>query len=735
MADSQLVGGTKNTKPTGMNPGQVEEAQKAGTVLERMLSFRRCYDQRRSGYYRQYIGQQDRRNFPDNVTPRSNTFYMAPFSNVEAIVSRVADAFFNFDPWFECKGRNRQDEPAADAMDQVLAYKLDKARLIPAFEEFTRNVLIYGHSGLKVDWDWGFDVGVEPNPDYAMMPDPTGSGQMIPIPGPDGKPIVVRYNPQTKQVPRMCPKFTAIDVYDLLVDPDGGFVAHLADKTWGGIQAEQAMSLQMAQLDPTHTLQAKYLPEGFAELERRIGSEPDASSVIVRVAELWNEIDGTVTMVTTGLDKEALSWKDLRAAYRQASYTAYRRKMFGGSPVLLYSGPNPFAHKKAPILTANYIKVPGEMYGLGAIEIISDMTESMNRFVNMIADNWNLGINRRYAYNTDADIDHAALNSFNVPGGKVGVVGNPNEVIMPLPFFTPQRGDYAVLDVYKSMIETTSGVSDFYDKGVGSPTNNKTASGIAGVINETNLRFKMFIRNLEIEVLQPLLAMCASMIQQYTTDEEEVRITRAAPGVDKWPRVTPEQLIGNFDFELVAANYATNKVVRQRNLLAFANWGMQTPYWNAAGALEEFAKVFEVRNYYKLIKPEQQVQMEQQQQLASQAHMMLLQHLLEAESKMLVAEAGRKPGPEGGVDQATQHALQVQKFIEDFLQNSGNIPVEKMTPPPPGAMNSKGKVGKPRNPSQPEGAIPGAGNQSAGREVGQSLGANGMGLGGNHSTS
>jgi hypothetical protein len=673
--------------------------------LERMLFFRRQYDQRRAFFYRQYIGQQDRKTFPDNFTPRSNTFVPYPLSNVEQIVSRVSDAFFSFDPWFECSGRTAQDEPAAECMQAVLGYKLHVSHVTHAIEDHIRNLAIYGHAGLKVDWDWDYDIAVEPGPVPVMVPvqqqnpqtgavetvkGPDGKPQMQVLTDPMGAPVIRGFQPQPKIIPRMRPKFTPIDVYDMLNDPDGSLTAHIVEKTWGQLKREQQLSTMAAQNDPTGTLKPLYLDKGIQDIQEAIQGEADADSVILRIAELWNETDNTVTIQTFGNDREAISWKDLRASFRQASYSGYKRRMYGGQAILLYHGENPFMHRKCPILHTSYIKLPNEVYGLGSIEIISDLTESLNRFVNMIADNWNLGINRRYAYDTNADIDHAALNMFNVPGGKVGVSGNPNEVIAPLPFFTPQKGDYGILSVYKDMIGLTSGIDDFYGRGAGDPTNNRTATGIASVINEANFRFKMFIRNYELEILQPLLEMCASMIQQFLTNEEEVRITDAPVGIEKWPVIHPEDLIGNFSFDLVAANYATNKVVRQRNFLAFANWAAQTPYWNQGEGLREIAKVFEIRNINRIIKTDQQVAIEQQQQMQQQIAMMILEALLQHESKSQLA---------------------VQKA--------------RMTP----TKGKDGKVGRPRG-IQQEGKIPGIGTKNLAKSVGQLMGANGMGLGG-----
>jgi hypothetical protein len=539
----------------------------------------------------------------------------------------------------------------------VLHDRLKKAGFKSAFEALCRNINIYGHAGIKVDWDWDYDIVTYAQPQYAIDPR-TGQPMQQPIeqPGPNGQsmvvgyqPIITGYQPAQKKVPRARPKFIPIDVYDLMVDPDGGIVAHLTEKTLGQLLREQENSTQQAQEDPTGAKQPLYDNEKLELLVSRVqnAEQKDPMSVVIRLAELWNEYEKTQTIITFGEDSEAISWKDLRASYRATSYSPWKRKVFAGEAIKLYHGPNPFSHGKNPILHTSFIKIPNEIYGLGNIEIISDMSEGLNVFVNMITDNWNLGINRRYAYDMSADIDHNALNSFNTPGGKVAVAGDPNKIIAPLPFFTPQAGDYTILDVYKGMIEMTSGVSDFYGKGVGSPTGNKTATGISQVINESNFRFKLLIRNLELDILQPLLSMCASMVQQYIQDPLEVQITgEQAPAIPKFVQLTPEDLIGTFDFELVAANYATNKVVRQRTLLEFTQLLGGSPYLNQYEGIKEMAKVMEIRNINRILYTPEQVQQMQQQQKAEQIEMMVFESMLNTEGKARLQQS--KPMPSGG---------------------------------------------------------------------------------------
>jgi hypothetical protein len=654
--------------------------------LRRMLDYRKMYDSRRSLFYRQYVGQRDPQKFPDNTTNRSNTFVPYPLSNVETIVSRTSDAFFSFAPFFEVDGTTQFDDSGAEAMQLVLDVKLREAGFQNQFEQYVRNVAIYGHAGLKIDWNWDYKTLTKPEPIYVMDP----QNPQMPLLDPNsGQPIVRGYQPVSYQVPVNCPRVTAIDIYDLLIDPDGSVVAHLNERQLGTMLREQEMYRELRNGD-------LWDPDALAKLQADVtqaySEKGDPNSVLIRFAEVWNRGDNSMTVITFGDDSDAIAWKDQRASYRSGSYSTYRLPVWTGSGEILRTGDNPFAHKRIPILYTSYIKLPNEIYGLGAIEITSDLTESLNRMTNMITDNWNLGVNRRYAYDENADIDHEALNQMNVPGGKVAVNGNPNDVLSPLPMFTPSAGDYQILTIYKGMQEMASGVSDFYQQGVGSSGGNRTATGISSVINESNYRFKLFIRNLEVDVLTPMLEMCSSMCSQFLTDVQEVAITNAAPGIPKWYQLDPAKLIGNYKFHLVAANYATNKTVRQRNLMAFMQQAQQTPYWRQGEGLRELGKVLEIHNINELIKSDQEVQMEQQQEQQHEMQMSLLQKVVDVEGKTQVAKA-RHPG-------------------EGQAASGGQ---------------AKAKEGRPAK-AQTEGKIPGQTEQGITRSEGQQSGANALGL-------
>lgn len=714
-------------------PGQIKQQQEDFVTrisghMRRMLMFRKQYDQKRSALYRQYLSQRTQPTFPDNITKRSNTFVPYSYSTVETVVSRVDDAFFSNYPFFETRGRGAQDDvdngqspSKADSMQFVLDYMLHLSRLQPNIQDLVRTIGIYGHGGIKVDWDWDYETINGPEPVYAMQvvpqmqmgpqgPEPvmqdgkpvpqidpqTGKPATQPMTNPmTGQPMQIGTKMVTKQVPRMRPKFIPIDTYDLLVDPDGSYVACLTEKSIAQIEREAQVNPQL------------YFPEGIAELKANLAKEKNPQDVIIRLAEFWDNIENTVCVITVSDDRDAITWKDMRASMRNASYSGFKRNIYGGKPVLLYQGPNPFAHKRNPILHTSYTKLPNEVYGVGAVESISDLNESLNVMTNMVVDNWNLGINKRYAYDVNADIDHTALNSFNIPGGKVGVNGDPNKVLSPLPSFTPTAGDYQILDLFKGMIEMTSGVSDFYNKGVGSAGGNRTATGIQQVIGESNFKFRMFIRNLELDIFQPLLEMCASMVQQFCSDEVEYMITDAPPGIPKYGTVKLEELIGNYDFIIVAANYAQNMNIRQRQMLAFANVAAESGYILERPALLELAKTFQIPHAQRFLKTEQQLQQEQmgQQQAQIQARNEEWQH----EADMMILQAMLN--------------IKVQQNTPVQVKNPNGTTSIKIPGPGQGAGG-----GRPRG-MQKEGPMAGGGMSSAIRDFAQSMGANSMGLG------
>lgn len=671
--------------------------------LRRLLNYRRMYDRKWLYYYRQLLSYREPQYYPDNITKRSNVFIPYQWSNVDTTVGRLCDAFFGFEPNFETRGRGLLDFEAAERMDLVLKYKLHQAQWEGAFDLMARTGCTYGPMAWKVDWNFSSDIVMEKVPVPLTQMDETG--QEVPILGIDGQPMISHYVPQPKRVYKNCPKIVPIDVFDLLIDPDGKYIGCMTEKTLGQLKDEAESWKALNPPEEGNPQQDLYFPEALEEIENRIQKSDDfeAEDVLIRIAELWDTQNNTCILITTQDDAEVIGLKDQRAAIRTSSYSAFRRPLFGGGePVLLWAGPNPFMHKRCPILYTSYTKLQNEPLGVGVIEPAADLVDRLSRFAGMIEDNWNLGVNSRVAYDINKAIDKDQLNYMNVPGGNVAFDGPPGDALFPIPHFTPPAGDYQILALFKGMIEMTSGISDFYGKGLGSPTNNDTATGITSVIQEQSMKFRAAIRNIAYDIMMPTLEMCASNIQQFITDEEEFLISDAQPGLPKRVQVRPEELIGNYSFQFAATYYMTNRVLLQRNMLALANVVAENPYVSLPDFTRELFKVFQIPNLQRVLRDPQTVQ---QEMAAQQAQQLMLQEIQAEEESRRQKE---------------------QTVVAGVVGAAGKAAVAKAGPRPSRATG--GKEGRPRRPQQPEGKIPGGGPTSVMRSMSQALGGNALGL-------
>src|SRR5215472_18062535 len=109
----------------------------------------------------------------------------------------------------------------------------------------------------------------------------------------DLQPVVIGHFPQRRAVMRNRPRFTTVDIYDFLMDPDGGIYAQLTERTLGQMLREQQSSLEAALQDPSK--KPLYDQQALMQLVRRISDSvpPTANTkpeeVVIRLAEVWNE--------------------------------------------------------------------------------------------------------------------------------------------------------------------------------------------------------------------------------------------------------------------------------------------------------------------------------------------------------------------------------------------------------------------------------------------------------------
>jgi len=526
-------------------------------------SFKSEYENGWLEAYRQYLSASEPRYFPDGQTKRSSVFVPYAFSNVEGVVARIADIIIPNNDWFDVTGFEGKDRKDAEKMYKLLQYGFQKSFIIDKIHDFLKLWAIFGFAVAKVDWSRNKKKVVKFNKQI--------------LEGIESNIII----PEAQEVEDNFPGFEVISPFNIFIDPAATCIdnaRHIMHET----------ELTVKQLkegadgdDPI------FIPERVAEVLADLGEVRDSD--LVRVLEYWT--DDKVCVMTLSEGDTAEDKIDEMHSYRGASQTGNKEVKKVGEYVIREEE-NPFLHGRKPFVGDSYTRLPNQVYGVGIVEPNQRLQETLNVMVNMIIDNWNQGVNRRYVYSRDADIDLNDFNNFNVPGGLVGVYGDATKAVNPLPSFTPAPGDYGILDLIKSMIALSSGMDDFYARGQGSARSNRTAAGIQQVIDQMGFRFKDLIKNLEQRVLKQILDMNVVLWQQFIGDNEpvEIRITGQEPMV----KVSPVEIYKQFDFVPVAAQNLMNKSVKLQNIAQFSQMFGTSPFVDQYELVNSYAQLIDL---------------------------------------------------------------------------------------------------------------------------------------------
>lgn len=622
-------------------------------VVQRLLNFRRPYETRWDELYRHLVSKGTPRQYPDG-SPRANVFVPFAYSNVNFVRNTINEALFSMDPPMETIPGGAADEDAAYAMQLVLEkLAVRDARLRSVMNDYVGGLATYGFYPIDIGWDWDLDFVYEME-DQLVQPDASTPAELIGQNPQTGEPLVI--NPMTrmplvkrvkvlKPVPRNRPKYTCLDIFDVAIDPDGAYVAKFFDKTLPQMERENSVA-EAAGLE-------LYNKEALARIKESVFSEGDTEktrNALVRICELWNATDNTFSTFTTDEDVTSTTFKDNRYAYRAATKTAFNRGIASNVPkTLLATGYNPYAHCKVPILYTHYSKLPSETFGMGVIEPTFNLAELFNTSASMIMDGWNLGSNQRFAFDLTRDIDLADLRDVNNPGGLVGVYGDPNNVLRELPTHTPDQGAYSILPLLQQAIESVANISDSYQRGVGSTTGNKTATGINSVIQQANKGMTQLAMQICEDIVQPLFAMTASNIQQFLPDDAEIKITDARPAIPKvnspYMTITKTQLAGSFDFRISGAAYMENRFTLQANArMMVETFAKLAPEWlkpDTAGL--ELMKIHRIPYPHRFIKSAEEVEAERQRQMVT-AYFQAVTAAQQMEAEAAAEEAGQAKG-------------------------------------------------------------------------------------------
>jgi len=525
---------------------------------ERAASHRKPKEEKWKKFYKMY-----RSYLEEKKEDKSNIFVPYIFGIVEAVVPRLTDTIFRQKPYLRPLPRTTDDIQAAEGMESLLDYQMDKMKMKRKCTEWFKEACMYGPGILKVIWKTRKHKVTER------------------VPKPINNPLDVYeslINGRFEEVEREVkeydgPDIEVVDIFDFYVDPyaedidDARYVIHRSVKSMKHIRSMARKGIYH-NIDNIGSGEAPDHEASKRQADIEQATVPMHDDEMVEILEYW-ENDRVITV---------------------ANETVIRDE------------PNPYHHKKIPFVKVVDTQVPKEFWGIGEVEPNEKLQHELNTLRNQRIDNLSLAINNMFLVSSQAGIDPDEL--VWRPNGIVWT--NKPDVREAMQQIGPTNvspSAYQEEEVAKRDMQETSAVVQ-YIKGV-EPSGEATATEITSLQREANYRFMQKIRNM-IDGLERVGELMVAMNQQFVTEEQMVRIggerslqwmqpTAEGEGF-QFLQISPDDIAGQFDIQVASTALEPNadRQVRRQQLLELLQILTQSTGVPSMKLLEELLKTYDM---------------------------------------------------------------------------------------------------------------------------------------------
>ena len=237
----------------------------------------------------------------------------------------------------------------------------------------------------------------------------------------------------------------------------------------------------------------------------------------------------------------------------------------GNGSVVLRFEPSPYYHGKDPFVFTRYTIVPGEVYGVGALEPALPLQFLINTFTNQKVDELSIIINGMFKYVDDGVID--TENLVSEPGAcfEVGDIGNL-EAIAPSQAVALAYTEVADLE---RKFEEATGALKLVVGGAQATGDRTTATEVMAITQSGNARFNETLAHVENTALAPSLRLYVSNAAQFM----EANFVVKAVGEDEaeeWLAISKEDVQGNYSIRPGGSRLVGVRELRLRNLMQYA---------------------------------------------------------------------------------------------------------------------------------------------------------------------
>lgn len=547
-------------------------------------------------YYRMYRSWGGKRSLNDW---RSRVWMPVSFYVIETIVPRLVAQL----PKITVMPVGPEDSQGAKQMEFLLDYVTSQSDLYLELVEAFKSALIYGTGILKTFYDeqYAFNIYREPVMEPMVQDIPMGELDI------DGNPMTQQVvvgeqpvldedgQPKTEMVREPILKYAgpaaeAVDIFDFFVSPestsmeDASYVIHRVFRTVDHIERmAKGGTYHLPDEDEweafVNTQEDYPASERLSEVGLGSGSGPQtaAGTKLIELREVWTDD----VVITTASDS-----------------------------LLLRAERNPFGHAEKPFVRIVDHMPPHEFWGIGELEPLEGIQDTMNALWNSRIDNVKLVLNKMFAVSVDYLVDMKDLQIR--PGGVIRLrEGVPiDQAIDTIDLGEVTGSSYQEAAEMERLTEKVSGVSA-YQMGTDSPALNRTATGVALISEQGNTRFAHKVRISELTGLRRLAKHFGVILQQYMPEQMAVRILGPG-GTYLWQTVDAQSIEGAFDYAIEAESASQTESIRREQTLSLFDMLSALPQVNIYRLIEDVLQTFGRKDVQSYILDPQMMMMQQQ---------------------------------------------------------------------------------------------------------------------------
>lgn len=559
--------------------------------------WRRPWDDKWLRWYKTFRGIVPK--LPEGEEDRSNLHIPYTYSTVDAVRSKLLTACFANRPYVSFVPKDADDVENAKNMETLVDSQMNRTDvefMVRMYQLFT-DMLIYGGCPYEVGWRYELRKIKRKVP----MVDESG--------------ILLGYEEQEIEVVNWDdPDFQPFMIDDLYPDPEG---TSIDDCSWV-IRRRYITRKELEAKIDEGIYKVKDL-EAINQAGDRISEGKQDRLAAIGAADAYaDEAD------VGGRRYELLEmWEDDRVT------TVINRTE------VIRDEANPFWHGKKPFGFAKFDPLNGEFYGISLVEIIEHLQAELNTTRNQRIDATSQTINRMWIVLKGMGLEPADLVSR--PNGIIWV-DSMEEVPKEVEFKPPDPAAYQEESIIKADIQEATST---YNEARGAPSDTKrTATENAIRERSTNIRFETKLRIFEALGLKRLGFFYDQLNQQFIDDIRSVRISGEDGGYE-WQEMRPEDIAGRFEYQPAGSSIepTLDKLEYRTNLLNLYNEFKEDPEIKTRELKKRVFEAFGIKDTEKLIKSEEEIMQEQQEELAAQGEL----------QAMLAGGGGLLPGMGGGI--------------------------------------------------------------------------------------